>query len=167
MWLPVAVFAQVNINIQMVPIEGDSQSEFCEKCVRAKTVSFEVSKAVSKGGGSETGGKATFGDLIVTKDSDIASPLIFLQTASGRHLNEVLILFSKTIVGEERIFTEIELENVIFSKFKTTGEGGDDALETVSLVYRMICIRTRAWEPDGSVGPDVEGCWDVERNDPF
>jgi type VI secretion system secreted protein Hcp len=69
---------------------------------------------MGSGGGS---GKVTFQDLHVVKRTDSASPLLFLNCASGAHIKEANLVVRKA-GGTQLEYLKIKLTDVLVSSFR-------------------------------------------------
>jgi len=73
------------------------------------------------GGGA---GKASFQDISITKFIDLASPVLILACANGKHITKGTITVRKA--GENPLeYLKITLEKILVSAYSTGGSGGE------------------------------------------
>ncbi len=90
---------------------------------------------LSGGGGGATG-KATFGPITVIREVDSATPGIFLDVATGKHIPSVVITFAagaRTITLQDVLLTG-------WSLVDPENAGGGQQLEQIEMVYAKIII---------------------------
>lgn len=120
--------------------------------------------AVGGGGGS---GKVHIQDISITKKADAASPLLFLNCASGSHIKEGTLVVRKA-GGEQLEYLKIKLTDVLVSSYRPGGSahGADDIpMEEVSLNFAKIEYSYQPQGADGKAqgGPIMAG-WDIKAN---
>lgn len=127
-------------------------------------VSQPASSVVSTAGGG-TVGRASFGDLAVTKMLDSASPNIALASASGQHIKEVVIELCRS-AGEKRVkYMEYKMEDVIISSVSVGGGTGGFPTESVAFNYAKInWTYTKQERAGGGGGGNVAAGWDLKAN---
>jgi type VI secretion system secreted protein Hcp len=99
------------------------------------------------GGGSTTGqttGQPTFGDLMIHKRFDMASPALFLALVKGTRLSSAVLTFLQTTANGQlqKIFT-MTLSNVILTKFATDATEPHVLAgpEQINLFYSKIILK--------------------------
>jgi len=113
------------------------------------------------GGGA---GKVNVQDISFTKWVDKASPVLFLDCASGKHIKEALLTVRKA--GDKPLeYLTIKLSDLIVSSISTGGSGGEDRLtENVTLNFAKVQVSYTPQKKDGSGDVAVLGGWDIPQN---
>lgn len=94
--------------------------------------SVGVSHTRSNTGGGGDAGKAEFGDLVVLKKANKATPILMQACANGTHLPEVTL---DVLTAKGTTYMTIKLKNVYITSYQTGGSAGDDPTESLSLNY--------------------------------
>jgi type VI secretion system secreted protein Hcp len=124
-------------------------------------------------GGGGGAGKVKFNDFQITKKTDAASPLLFLNCSDGAHIPTASFVVRKA-GGEQLEYLKIKLTDVLISSYKPHGnEAGADLagatdeipLETVTLNFAKVEFAYQPQGADGKAqgGPILAG-WDVKAN---
>jgi type VI secretion system secreted protein Hcp len=131
--------------------------------IAVESWSWGVSQSATAGGHGGGGGegKATFEDLTITKTVDKASPVLMQKCASGAHLPQVTLTVDRPR-GNNQLFLEIKLTDVVISSVAPSGSGNELPMEQVSFNYDQIQMK---YSPrDGST--PVQGSWNLGTNTP-
>ncbi|NUR47986.1 MAG: type VI secretion system tube protein Hcp [Hamadaea sp.] len=131
--------AKTTIFLKIAGIPGDSTDPKHSGEIELESFSFGVTNNGSGGGGAGGGsGKAVFGDLMVTKRADSASPKLFLAAANGTHLATAVLTVEKSRRAPMPYLT-ITLEEVLVSSFQTGDDnGGDTPYESIAFNYGKL-----------------------------
>jgi type VI secretion system secreted protein Hcp len=120
-------------------IKGESQVKGFEGQIQIESFQWGVAQVVTNIGGGGTGtGRPTRSDFVFTASSSNASPLLFVNCATGKHIKEgVLTLRS---AGESQTnFSTIKLSNLLISAYNQAGdEDGSVPMDEVALNYTKI-----------------------------
>lgn len=113
------------------------------------------------GGGS---GKVSMQDLSVTKYVDLATPVLWLHCASGKHIPKAMLTVRKA--GENPLeYLVINMEDVLISSVSTGGSGGEDRLtENVSFNFAKVKFEYTSQKKDGTKDKTKPFGWDIEAN---
>jgi type VI secretion system secreted protein Hcp len=136
---------------------------------------------VSATGGGGGAGKVHVHDFQITKKTDAASPLLFLNCANGAHIKEANFVVRKA-GGEQLEFLKIKLTDVLVSSYKPWGKGeliglllpavdaadkssDEIPVEHVTLNFAKVEYSYQPQGADGKAqgGPILAG-WDVKAN---
>jgi type VI secretion system secreted protein Hcp len=137
---------------------------------------------VSATGGGGGAGKVKFHDFQITKKTDAASPLLFLNCANGAHIKEANFVVRKA-GGEQLEYLKIKLTDVLVSSYKPAGTesaliglllpavqpaaaaGDEIPVEQVTLNFAKVEFSYQPQGADGKAqgGPILAG-WDVKAN---
>jgi type VI secretion system secreted protein Hcp len=118
--------------------------------------------------GSATGGagagKIKFNEFTITKTSDGASPLLFLNAATGAHFDKVTIQMRKA-GGDPKStgkpFLVFQFGTVFTTKINWSGPGDEGPEESITFVYGTLQVQYQPQKPDSTA---TTGCWDSIRN---
>jgi type VI secretion system Hcp family effector len=148
-------------------IKGESSDADHKEWMEIESFSWGVSQpasAVVSTAGGGTVGRASFGDLSVTKILDSASPLIAQACVSGQHIKEIIIELFRS-AGDKRVkYWEYKLEDSIISSVSIGGGGGLPS-ESITFNYAKITYTyTKQERAGGGGGGNVPGGWDLKTN---
>jgi type VI secretion system secreted protein Hcp len=170
-------------------IKGESADHKHKGEIDIESFSWGMSQTgVSATGGGGGAGKVKVHDISFTKGTDAASPLLFLNCASGAHIKEANFVVRKA-GGEQLEYLKIKLTDVLVSSYKPHGaqnatiDWGDGSTaddweanaspvpseaiptEQFSLNFSKIEYSYQAQGADGKAqgGPIMAG-WDVKAN---
>ena len=129
-------------------------------------VTQPVSSTVSSAGGAATE-RVNFGAFTITKLVDKATPKLFQDCCTGRHIKEVVIEVCRS-GGDKQKYLEIKMEHVLIAGYTHTAKEGaesDFPLETVSFYpARFTMEYVQQQREDGTPGGSVAGGWDLRTN---
>ena len=113
------------------------------------------------GGGS---GKASFGDISITKWVDKASPILMLYCSNGDHFDRARLTVRKA--GMKPLeYLIIDMLKVIVTSVSTGGLGAEGRLsEDIQLNFAKVEVIYKEQQADGSGGPEVIYSWDLAGN---
>jgi len=149
-------------------IKGESTDADHKEWMEIDSFSWGVSQpasAVVSTAGGGTVGRASFGDLAVSKALDSATPNIALASASGQHIKEVIIELFRA-AGDKRVkYMEIKMEDAIISSLSLGGGSGGLPSESLTFNYAKInWTYTKQERAGGGGGGNVAAGWDLKTN---
>lgn len=124
-------------------IKGDSSAAGYEGQIKLMSASFNASRMVSVAAGSEARetGTPVFSEVNLSKEFDIASTELFMQSVSGDSLDEAVLTFLQTDEkGNPQTYLTITLDNPIVTSYKIKTSGGDKPTESFSLNFTKIVM---------------------------
>jgi len=95
-------------------------------------------------------------EITVTKQSDIASPKLFLDSVAGKLDSKVTIKFTTTTKGKVDTFSTFDLEGVGLAHYHMSS-GGDMPTESLSLNFTKISYTFIGMDPTVSGSPETVG----------
>jgi len=148
--------ASFEVFLKIEGIQGDSKDARHQDWINA--VSFNIGASNSgtfAGGGGSGAGKAEFTDLKVFKFIDKASPVLFISSAQGDHIQSATL---EVRTPEGFLFYRIVLDHVLVSSVnddvRATDENGE-ILEVITLNWTRITWtifpRDAAGRPTGPI----------------
>jgi type VI secretion system Hcp family effector len=167
--LPLApsAHAAVILVLKLDGIDGESTIIGHEKEIVVTSVSFSIEQATMIGkDASATGGagagSAMFAPLVITKNSDRSSPLLFLRSALGSSIKSAKLSFlMPNGSGQPVEFFSIRLSGVFLSKYAVATSNGDEAnQEEISINYKALLL---TYTPPLGGAPIVAG-FDLKTN---
>jgi type VI secretion system secreted protein Hcp len=155
--------------ITITGIAGESTDRAHQDWIEVQWFNAEISQpvgAATSGRGGRTGGRVEFGELVVGKRIDRATPLLHQYCCTGKHIAEVDIEFCRP-AGDKRPYYVIKLKDVIIASVgHTTDAANQTQLELVSLRFGTIewhyTPTDRTGQPDP--GNSVTAGWDLTQN---
>jgi type VI secretion system secreted protein Hcp len=139
-------------------IKGESTDEAHQDWSDVLAWKWSMGRSQGSGGGSSRGGsRIEFGELVVTKKVDAASPVLMLKCADGSRLREATL--DVPLEGDRGAMVRLILFNVQVASVQvsqTTDDGQPS--EHISLNYTEVKV---IYENEG--GP-IEFSWDIQRN---
>ena len=158
--------AQVDYFLKLDGVEGESTDEKHAKEIELESWSFGATNAgsFSSGGGGGTG-KVQMNDFHIVKKTDKASAKLFTACCVGEHLKTVTLVCRKA-GKEQQEFLTIILSPILVSSYQTGGSAGSDVIpmEQVAFNFGKIEYKYKEQKPDGSLGGEIVGGWDVTTN---
>jgi type VI secretion system secreted protein Hcp len=105
--------------------------------------------------------KVNIQDFHVVKQTDKASPLLMLATASGQHFDSA-VLTAQRPGKEPQEYLIIKLGDLMVSSYQIDAAAGQPSpADQVSFSFGRIEIEYRPQRPDGSLDVPVNAGWDV------
>jgi type VI secretion system secreted protein Hcp len=157
--------ANVDYFLKIDGIEGESASDKHKGEIEILSYSWGVSQqqdSSSAGGGADAG-KATFQEISFVKNLDKSSPLLFVKTATGEHIKEVVL--TGELAGKKgQKFLEIKMTDVLISSYQQSGSDGGVPTDSFSLNFAKIEFKYYPMNRDGTLGAPVTGGWDLKEN---
>lgn len=120
--------------------------------------------ATASTAGGHTAERCEHGEMIFTKDIDIASPLLWEACSAGSQYDDVEIHFMRAN-GKERVqYLTIWLKHVIVSSVAPTVMGEGLPTETFGLKYAAIKWIYKKQGVDGKTTGDTPAEWSLSKN---
>ena len=158
--------ANVDYFLKIEGVDGESTDDKHKGEIEIASWSMGATNAgsFSSGGGGGTG-KVSMNNFNIVKKTDKASAKLFTACCTGEHLKTATLVCRKA-GGEQQEFLTIVLTSVLVSSYQTSGSSGSDVIpmEQVSMDFGKIEYKYKEQKPDGSLGGEVVGGWDVTTN---
>ena len=155
----------VDMFVKIEGVDGESvdSSHKGEIDVLAWSWGMSQSGTMHMGGGGGSG-KVSVNDVSITKFVDLATPVLMLHCASGKHIPKAVLTVRKA--GENPLeYMIITMEDVLISSVSTGGSGGEDRLtESVSLNFAKVKLDYTSQKKDGSKDKTKPFGWNIEEN---
>ncbi len=127
------------IYLQYDGIEGEVTAKGHEKWIEIQTLSWGVGRAISTPVGSSAKRESSapsVSELVLTKQTDKASPKIFAESTVGQAKPSV-IEFVETGPDFQEVFLRFELTDTLISGYSLSS-GGDRPSENLSLNFTKV-----------------------------
>jgi type VI secretion system secreted protein Hcp len=132
----VGFFMSIDNNAIKGEVNNVSHKDWIELLAWSWGLSNSGTTHIGAGSGE---GSVNLQDIIVTKFLDASSPALLLNTATGRHAEEVKIDVIKACDGNTYTQYAMTLNDVFITSVSSGGSGGEDRLtENISLNMRSI-----------------------------
>ena len=158
--------ANVDYFLKIEGVDGESTDDKHKGEIELESWSFGAvnSGSFSSGGGGGSG-KVAMGDFSFTKKTDKASAKLLTACATGEHLKKATLVCRKAGTDQQEFLTVI-LSPLLVSSYNTGGAAGSDVIpmEQIALNFGKIEYKYKEQKPDGSLGGEVIGGWDVTTN---
>lgn len=147
--------AEAAIYVWIDGIPGESRDKDHNSWIDAKSVDHKIA------------GKAQFGDFVVHKEIDKATPKLNLRCAKGERIREVIIEKTASYTDAGRVaYLQYKLEEVLVTSVETSFSGGsqDTGTETVTLSFGKITCTYTETDESGRKKGKVAYSWSVDKN---
>jgi type VI secretion system secreted protein Hcp len=158
--------AQVDYFLKIDGVDGESTDDKHKGEIELESFSLGATNAGSfQSGGGGGSGKVAMSDVHIVKKVDKASPKLFTSCATGEHLKTATIVCRKAGKDQQEFLT-IVLSPILISSFQNAGSAGSDVIpmDQISINYGKIEFKYKPQKPDGSLGAEAIGGWDVTTN---
>jgi len=158
--------AHVDYFLKIDGVDGESTDDKHKGEIELESWSVGGTNAgsFSSGGGGGTG-KVAMQDFHIVKKTDKASAKLLTACCTGEHLKTATLVCRKA-GGDQQEFLTVVLSPVLVSSYQSSGSSGSDVIpmEQVALNFGKIEYKYKEQKPDGSLGGEVVGGWDVTTN---
>lgn len=116
--------------------------------------------------GGHTAERTEHGDMVLVKDMDSASPLLYQAVSGGTTFQTAQIEFFRDAGDGKRVkYLEIQLKNVLIARVEPSIDGKALPSETLSLKYAAVQWKYQKQNIDGGQGGVTQGAWSLTKND--
>jgi type VI secretion system secreted protein Hcp len=155
-------------------IKGDSRDSKHVGTVEVSSFSHIIHQpksATSSSSGGHTAERVEFGDLIFTKDIDLASPPLMAATCSGTVVKDITVYFYRAYGGNTAAGTQsrvcyytLVLKNTIVSSVTTTIGAEGLPVETFTLKPSAMSWKYVEHKLDGTSSANITKQWNLQTN---
>jgi type VI secretion system secreted protein Hcp len=151
-----------NYYLQIDRVRGDvASSKQYNEWIKVTGWSWDVTQSGSFHLGGGGTGKASIGDLSLSKFVDISSPVFLMAVLSGKHFDKATLVVTKQLQsGDEVEDFRIEMSKVLISSINGNGNSKVTGKESIALNFAQVCMTV---PPSGTEG-GIQTCWDIEAN---
>jgi type VI secretion system secreted protein Hcp len=147
--IPSADAAAVDYFLKIDGVDGESKSEKHKGWIELESYSFGASSAATGSGGGGAG-KVKFNEFTIKKMTDKSSPILMVETATGKHYPKAEFVVMKP---DGTQYYKITFKDVLISSYQTGG-GSELPMEQVSLNFAQIEFEYGA----------TKAGWDIKTN---
>ena len=158
--------SQADFFFKIKGVDGESTDDKHKGEIEVESWSFGGTNAASfSSGGGGGAGKVALQDFHFTKKTDKASVKLLVAMATGEHLPTATLTCRKAGKDQQE-YLVITLSDTMISSYQTSGSGGAGSLpmEQLSIAYSKIEFKYKEQKPDGTLGGEVVGGWDLKTN---
>ena len=158
--------AQVDYFLKIDGVDGESTDDKHKGEIEVESFSLGATNAGSfQSGGGGGSGKVAMADIHIVKKVDKASAKLLTSCCTGEHLKTATLVCRKAGKDQQEFLT-IVLSPILISSFQNAGSAGSDVIpmDQISINYGKIEFKYKEQKPDGSLGGEVVGGWDVTTN---
>ncbi len=154
--------------LKLEGIKGEATAKGFETAIEIYSFSWGASNPVTSSGGSGHGaGKVSISSFNLMKKTDCASPTLFTNCCTGKHIPKASVHMRKAGGKQDEYltytFTDVMVESVQWSG----SSGGDDTpAESLSLAFSKVEIKYLSQDAKGTLGKPVIGSWDLKALTP-
>jgi type VI secretion system secreted protein Hcp len=159
--------AAVDAFLKLDGVDGESQDSKHKNEIEviAWIGGVEQTGTAHFGGGSGSGRSIHHG-FKIAKRVDKSTPKLFLACATGEHIKKAEIVVRKA-GKEQQEYLKYTLSDVLVSghrSFKKPDPESNADTEGVEISYSKLELEVKEQKPDGTLGGQVKGGWDVKAN---
>ncbi len=158
----------IDVYLQIDGIKGESMDDSHKDWIECRSVAWGVSQpksATASTGGGHTAERSEHQEIVISKLTDLATPILLQTCSVGRTIPKARIEFMRADGNGARIkYFEIELENVLIGEIIPRIDEGDILGEHVGLKYSKIKWKYTQQKITGGIGGNTAGGWDLSTN---
>lgn len=158
--------AQVDYFLKIKGVDGESTDDKHKGEIELESWSFGGHNAATfSSGGGGGAGKVALNDFHIVKKNDKSSVKLFVAMATGEHLASATLTCRKAGKDQQE-FLVITLTDTMVSSYQIGGSAGSAIIpqEQIALGFSKVEFKYKEQKPDGSLGGEVVGGWDVKTN---
>jgi type VI secretion system secreted protein Hcp len=150
-------------------IKGETQDKVYSQKHAFEIYSFSwgASNPTTMGSGSKGlgAGKVHISSFNIMKKTDSASPALFLNCCTGKHIPEVHVVLRKA-GGKALDYLTYDFSEALVESVQWSGSsGGDDTpTESVSFAFEKVDIKYTPQDAKGTAGTPIPASWDLMKN---
>ncbi len=153
--------------LKISDIDGESTTSGFEDWISLESLSYAVGQATTHRhtSGAPVTGRANIGDVVMTKQLDIASPKLYESCLKATEHAEAEINLTRTVKGTSEVYLIIKLEKVYVTEVGVVGgssEGTNIPLEEFHLNFGHITYTYNQTAVRGGGAVDIS--WNVETH---
>jgi|GEM_PF-202352 len=155
----------IDAYLQIDGIKGESQDDGHKGWIECLDVDFGVTQprsATASTGGGRTAERAEFDDILLSKMTDLSTPLLLQHCAMGKTIPKAKFEFMRADGDGKPIkYFEIELENVLIGMCKPGLQPGTGMTENLCLKFSKVKWKYTQQKSlaERAAAPWVAGIW--------
>jgi type VI secretion system secreted protein Hcp len=150
--------------LQLDGVEGEAAADGFAKQIEVLSWSWGVSNpaAVAGAGTALSAGRASVGEIQLMKTTDTATPKLFQNAASGKHIPKGVLTMRREGAGGFS-YLRVTLEDVVVTAYQVSASS-ERPTESVSLAFGKVLIEYRYMDASGKPSNWIPACWDLATN---
>lgn len=158
----------IDVYLRIDGIKGESSDDRYRDWIECQSVTWGVAQprsATASTGGGHTAERCEHRDVVISKLTDISTPILLQTCSSGKTIPKATIEFMRADGNGTRIkYFEIELENVLIGGVIPRIAEGDIMSEHVGLKFSKVKWKYTQQKVTGGAGGNTSGGWDLSTN---
>ncbi|AOJ00768.1 MULTISPECIES: Hcp family type VI secretion system effector [Burkholderia] len=150
-------------------VKGESADKDHDGWIELKSWDHSIIQprsATASTSGGHTSERCEHGDMVFTKEIDMASPLLYQHASGGTTFDEVTIDFMRSDGDGQRVkYLEIKLKYVIVASVTPSVQKEGLPLEQFALKYAAVQWKQTQQKIGGNQGGNTQGAWSLTKND--
>ena len=146
-------------------IKGDSTYKDHKDWVQVGSAQLGVGRAISSssGGSDRETSTPSFSEITMTKNADVASVDLFVESAGGKDPKKAQVHFCNVSGNSVDVYMSWELENALVSSWSVSS-GGERPSESFSVNFTKIKVAYTRFEQGGKQTKISPKGWDLETD---
>jgi type VI secretion system secreted protein Hcp len=158
----------VDAYLQIEGVKGESADSLHKDWIECLDVHFGIDQPrspVASTAGGHTTARADFDDVVVSKLTDLSTPLLLQHAAMGKTIPRAKFEMFRADGNGERIkYFEMVLENVLIGSIKPGLAGTGGMKEHFQLKFSKVTWKYTAQKISGGAGGSTAGGWCLSTN---
>lgn len=158
----------IDVYLQIDGIKGESTDSAHKDWIECLSVEFGVIQprsATASSAGGHTAERCEHKDIVVSKLTDLSTPLLLEQSSMGKTIPKAKFDFMRADADGKRVtYFSIELQNLIISSVSPKVVEGNIMQETISIKYSQVKWKYVQQKISGGTGGNTAGGWNLSTN---
>ena len=156
----------IQMFLKLDGIEGESIDARHKGEIDVLGWSWGLSEPASAQSGAGAG-KVKIQDIVIQKQVDVASPLLMLASAEGKHIASGTLTTRRTGANSPE-FLRFKMTDVLVASVAVSAAASESQpTESVVLGFAKVELDYSPTLPSGGLGPQKSFRWDIAANRPF
>jgi type VI secretion system secreted protein Hcp len=135
-------------------IKGESTDKIHKGEIQVDGFSLSAQGAIQASGGGGGAGKVSIQSFQITKSLDKSSPLLFQAAATGKHIKDAILSFTRKAGGEQKTYLKFEFQGILISGVQDSG-ASDKVAPSEQVTFAFQKCRETFYDSKGRTGPTV------------
>ena len=150
------------IYLQYEKVDGEVTESGHKGWIELQSFQWGVGRGITTPVGSSSkreSSSPSVSEIVVTKNTDKASPLLFMEATVGKAKKSV-IEFTETGGDTQEVYLRFEMENTLISGYSISS-AGDRPAESFSLNFTKIEMKYTPYDKDHKAGSPIPAGYDL------
>jgi type VI secretion system secreted protein Hcp len=135
-------------------IEGESTQKDHKGEILINGFSLSAQGGAQASGGGGGAGKVSVQSFQITKSLDKSSPLLFQAVATGKHIKEAVLSFTRKAGGTQQTYLKFDFQDVLISSVQD-GSGASDKVASEQVTFAFQKCKETFFDSKGRAGQTV------------